>query len=203
MYLPAAMRVDDRPTLVAFMRDHPFANVVTSTDGVAAVSHIPITTDYDGGVVRIRGHMARSNDHCELLDGPAPTVVVFQGPHAYVSPLLYDDPGAGPTWDYIAVHASGRTRVLDDDATHGFLHELLATFDPDFRERWDAADESLRTRMVAGIVAFEMDVTSLDAIYKLGQNRSPAARARIAAHLTACDDTNASDLGRAMAERLA
>ena len=57
--------------------------------------------------------------------------------------------------------------------------------------------------MVAGIVAFEMDVTSLDAIYKLGQNRSPAARARIAAHLTACDDTNASDLGRAMAERLA
>jgi transcriptional regulator len=202
MYLPQFQRVEDTQTLLAFMREHPFTNVITSTSGVAAVSHIPVLAFRDGDGIRLRGHMARSNDHSALLDGDAPTVVVFQGPHAYVSPLMYDDAGAGPTWDYIAVQASGHTRVLDDDDTHEFLHELLAAFDPDFRARWDAADEALRTRMVGGIAAFEMDVTGLDAIYKLGQNRSKEGQARIASHLSASNDTNAAALGRTMAERL-
>ena len=115
---------------------------------------------------------------------------------------MYGDAGAGPTWDYIAVHASGRARVLDEADTYDLLHELLATFDPDFREQWDAADESLRTSMVGAIVAFEMDVTGLDAIYKLGQNRSAESQARVAAHLVASDDTNAAALGRTMAALL-
>ena len=100
------------------------------------------------------------------------------------------------------MRASGRARVLDNDGTHAFPHELLAAFDPDCRARWDAAAEALRTRMVGAIVAFEMDVTGLDGIYKLGQSRSAAAQARVASHLAASDDTNAAALGRAMVKGL-
>jgi len=81
------------------------------------------------------------------------------------------------------------------------VHELIAGFDPDFRAVWDDADEALRTRMVAGIVPFEMDVTRLEGNFKLGQNRSSEGRAGIVAHLTASTDTNTAALGQAMVDR--
>ena len=176
MYTPRPFQVDDIPTLLAFMRDHPFATVITPTSGVPAVTHIPVLGVCDGDNIRIRAHMARANEHSALLDGDVRTLIAFQGPHAYVSPILCD-PGAGPTWDYIAVHASGPVRTLDGEDAHEFVHELIAGFDPDFRAVWDDADEALRTRMVAGIVPFEMDVTRLEGNFKLGQNRSSEDRA--------------------------
>ncbi len=158
MYIPRPFHVDDSATLLAFMRDHPFATVITPTSGAPAATHIPVLAVCDGDDIRIRAHMARANDHSNLLDGDASALIAFHGPHAYVSPFLCG-PGAGPTWYYIAVHASGPVRTLAGDDAHEFLHELIAAFDPDFRAAWDDADEGLRARMVAGIVPSEMDVT--------------------------------------------
>ncbi|MBT3265985.1 FMN-binding negative transcriptional regulator [Candidatus Poribacteria bacterium] len=201
MYIPATNRVDDRAKLVAFMREHSFATVITPADGQTLVTHIPVLIDDSSEVICIRGHFARANPHSDGLDTGRETTVVFQGPHAYVSPSLYDAREAVPTWNYIAVHASGAARTLDPHASRGVLEESIATFEAAYRAQWDSLDEAYRDGLAKAIVAFEIDVTRLDGKYKLSQNRSPAEQDRIAESLVASQNTNVAAVGDAMRDR--
>jgi transcriptional regulator len=200
MYVPALHQVDDPATLVAFMRAYNFATVITPTAERTLITHLPTIVDDAGDSLRIRGHLARANPHADSLGESAVTTVVFQGPHAYVSPSLYDAREAVPTWNYIAVHASGSTRVLDADATQAVLEESIATFEPAYRAQWDGLDAAYRDGLSRGVVAFEVDVTLLEGKYKLSQNRSTAEQGRMAAHLARSEDTQVSSVGRAMAD---
>lgn len=202
LYIPAVNRVDDRATLVAFMREYPFATVITSGGGATSVTHLPVLTDDSHETPRVRGHFARANPHASALDDGVETAVVFQGPHAYISPSLYGSAEAVPTWNYIAVHATGAARTLDAEATLRVLEESIAAFEPEYRAQWDRMDAAYRDGLARGIVGFELDVTRLEGKYKLSQNRSDAEQRRIASHLVSSSDTNAVEVGRAMRDAL-
>ena len=200
MYIPALNRVDDRATLVAFMRGRPFATVITSAAGATHVTHLPLLVDDSPHALRVVGHFARANPHASVLDDAEKTVAVFQGPHAYISPALYDAPEAVPTWNYIAVHATGPARALSAADSLRVLEESIATFDPNYRAQWDRLDDTYRAGMTRGIVGFQIDVASLEGKYKISQNRSDVERDRIASHLSSSSDSNAAEIGRAMQE---
>ncbi len=134
------------------------------------------------------------------MDGSDDTVV-FQGPHAYISPSLYDTREAVPTWNYIVAHAYGATRILDGAGAQRVLEESFAVFEPAYRAQWDGLDEEFRNGLSAGVVALEVVVTRLDGKYKISGNRTPAERARIASRLAAPEDTHVSSIGRAMLAR--
>ncbi len=197
MYIPTPNVVDDQDTLVAFMRDHPFATVVTAADGSAHVSHLPVLVDDSRQSLRVFGHFARANPHAAAVDGHE-TAVVFQGPHAYISPSLYDAREAVPTWNYIAVHATGSARTLDAYESLRVLEESIAAFEPEYRAQWDSFDATYRTGMARGIVGFKLDVGRLEGKYKISQNRSEAEQKRIASRLESSADSNAVEIGRAM-----
>ena len=122
-YIPQHFRVSDEPTLQEFMRTYDFATIVTgSADGLVA-SHVPVLVRPSGATLVIVGHMARANHHWRLLDGATPALVVFHGPHGYVSPTWYETAPAVPTWNYGVVHAHGLPTVNEDEA---FLRGVLA-----------------------------------------------------------------------------
>jgi len=177
MYVPAHFAVEDRRELVAFMRQHPFAIVTTAQDGHITATHAPLIIRENGEELWLIGHFARANQQSKALEQGAEALVIFSGPHAYVSPRLYESKLAVPTWNYAAVHAYGRASIVDsEEAVLALVHEI----DAQYREQWDSLPQEFRTGMLRGLVAFEIQVKSLEGKYKLSQNRPALDQASVA-----------------------
>src|SRR5690606_17985725 len=116
--------------------------------------------------------------------GQETSLVVFSGPHAYISPRHYERFESVPTWDYLAVHAYGICRVAKDvDAKLKLLEKMIAFYEPDYMDQWASLPSGFKTSMSDGVVAFSMDVTDLQGQQKLSQNKTPAERLRIVKQL--------------------
>jgi len=188
MYSPPYNRVEDRRELLEFMRANSFALLVTATGGVPLASHLPVTlADGTGGIV-IHSHMARPNSQWrEFFDDEA--LVVFSGPHAYVSPRWYEATERVPTWNYAAVHAYGTVRVTTDKAAkHAAQRALVAALDPEWLPQFDALRAEYVASMLDGIVTFDIAVTRLETRWKLSQNRGRREQELIAAELDKAAD---------------
>lgn len=201
MYVPAGNRIDDPATVLAFMREHPFALLVSVVDGEPFATPLPVTVrDGEDGLV-VRGHLARTNPQAGALDG-ASALVVFDGPHGYVSPRHYDASQSVPTWNYVTVHATGVAHTLapqDVPAHEALLAELIGEHEPEYQQRWDAMPERYRSGMVRGIVPFEVMVKRLEGKAKLSQNKRAEERRRVAAALQRSGDAAARETGAWMA----
>jgi transcriptional regulator len=134
-------------------------------------------------------HMAKTNPQWkEFFDDEV--LVIFSGPHAYVSPRWYEEQERVPTWNYAAVHAYGRPRLISapEDKLKN-QRQLVAQLDPEWLPKFDALSPQYIEKMLDGIVNFEIDVTRIDARWKLSQNRGRREMELIAARLEKSDDT--------------
>lgn len=188
MYVPAFNQVTDRGILLEAMRASSFAILFGPLPEpgfvpVPAATHLPLVVRDEGEHGLIEGHLARANPHGSALSGRT-VLVVFSGPHSYVSPSLYTEELSVPTWNYIAVHAEGRLEPVEDPAAkEALLAGLIDLHEPAYAERWSGLPEGYRRTMLAGIVGFRIPITRIEGKFKLSQNRRPAERAQvIAAH---------------------
>jgi transcriptional regulator len=185
-YIPESFRMSDEHTLQEFMQRYDFATLVSAAPGGLVASHLPVLVRPAGADLVIVGHLARANPHWRLMDGATPALVMFRGPHGYISPTWYETHPAVPTWNYSVVHAQGLPSVNEDDTfLRGVLEELVLRYEGHRPNGWQPASlpADFYERMRRGIVAFEMPVTSLDGKFKLGQNRSVQDRRRTIAAL--------------------
>ena len=191
IYVPEDFLLDDSREIARIIGDFGFALLVTATDGPPQASHLPFLLDPDRGPKgTLLAHMARANPHWRefrrLAERGGEAMVAFQGPHAYVSPTWYGPGDAVPTWNYVAVHAYGTPEVIDDPLeVRRLLENLVSQQESGFQTPWslEQAEESYITRMLRGIVAFQIPITRLDAKAKLNQNRTPDQRRGAAAAL--------------------
>ncbi|MGH8691757.1 MAG: FMN-binding negative transcriptional regulator [Burkholderiales bacterium] len=195
MYSPSYNRIEDRAELLEFMRANSFAVLVTGTGGAIHASHLPVQARLDADRFVLDMHMARNNPQWqEFFDDEV--MVVFFGPHAYVSPRWYEEQERVPTWNYAAVHAYGAVKVIDDrDLKYQSQRRLVAMLDPQWLPRFDALRPEYVESMLAGIVNFEIAATRLETRWKLSQNRSRREQELIAVAL----EKSADPAGRALA----
>jgi transcriptional regulator len=207
MYMPEWFREDDLPTLHALMRDYSFATLVTQHEGVPFASHLPLILAADEGPYgTLFGHMARANAQWRDFDASQEMLVIFQGPHTYVSPSWYEeDPANVPTWNYAAVHAYGSPRLITDyDACRALLDTLVRTNEAPFATLWrlQMPEAELRKKM-KGIVTFAIRITRLEGKLKLSQNRPLADQQHVAETLQQSADPVSRDVGTLMQQRQA
>lgn len=207
MYMPERFREDDLPTLHALMRDYSFATLVTQHEGVPFATHLPLILEANEGPYgTLFGHMARANPQWRDFDASQEMLVIFQGPHAYVSPSWYEaDPANVPTWNYAAVHAYGSPRLITDyDACRALLDTLVRTNEAPFARPWrfQEPEGELRKKM-QGIVTFAIRITRLEGKLKLSQNRSLTDQQHVAATLQESADPVSRDVGTLMQQRQA
>jgi transcriptional regulator len=207
MYMPERFREDDLPTLHALMRDYSFATLVTQHEGVPFASHLPLVLAADEGPYgTLYGHMARPNPQWRDFDAAQDVLVIFQGPHTYVSPSWYaEDPANVPTWNYAAVHAYGSPRLItDDDSCRALLDTLVRRHEEPFATPWrlHMPEAELRQKM-QGIMTFAIRITRLEGKLKLSQNRSLEDQQRVAATLQQSADPMSRDVGALMQQRRA
>lgn len=204
MYRPRHFDINDNSALFRVMRDNSFALLVSAGGGGLVASHIPLSLNADGeGPRRLFGHVARANDQWRGFDGKTEAMAVFQGVHAYVSPSWYVSETMVPTWNYVAVHAYGRPKVIADAAAvRVHLERLVATYESPATGPWsmDRLPDDYVQRMIKGIVAFEMPIERLEGKFKLSQNRSAADREGAIKGLEGSGDAVAREVARLMRE---
>lgn len=195
MYVPQHNRMQDRAQLLAFMRQYSFATLVTCAGGSPRATHLPfVAEEGEGGSLRLVAHMARANPHWRDFnsDGAGEVLVIFQGPHAYVSPSHYQRHPSVPTWNYAAVHAAGSLRLLEGrEDKLAALRGLIGANDPDFLASMAGLPAEYLQQKLAGIVAFGIAVTRLEARWKLSQDRLPQERNTIVEALARSADSAA------------
>jgi transcriptional regulator len=199
MYSPRFNRVDDRGILLEAMRAYSFATLFgpvsagpapvdpapgtpTSLEhpGAGAVAtHLPLVVKDEGEHGVIEGHFAKANPHWQSLAGRE-TLVVFHGPHSYVSPTLYTEELSVPTWNYIAVHAYGTLSLVEDEPGKlALLTDLIAANEPTYLDRWRTLPGGFRRIMLAGIMGFRIPIARIEGKFKLSQNRNPQERKNV------------------------
>ena len=183
MYSPPYNQVEDRAEVLSFMRANNFAVVVTATGGEPRASHLPVLVEErDGGLV-IVAHMAKNNPQWEAFFDDE-VLVVFHGPHAYVSPRWYAEKERVPTWNYAAVHAYGKVRAFHEpEAKRAAVAKLVAHHDPQWLPDYEKLSDGYMAGMLEAIVAFEIPVDRLETRWKLSQNRGREEMELITAEL--------------------
>ena len=201
MYLPSHFEEHRPAVLHALVASHPFGLLVTQSDAGLAANAIPWLLDVEAdGAVVLRGHVARANPLWREARTDLESLVIFQGPQAYVSPSLYPSKAEHgkvvPTWNYIMVQARGRLEAMDGrDWKHAFVTRLTQRHEAGRINPWavgDAPADYIET-MLGAIVGVQLRVATLAGKWKTSQNRSAADRAGVAAGLQA--DAQAQPVG--------
>jgi transcriptional regulator len=193
VYVPDVFARRDSDALAAHVRAHPLALLVCGGDEEPLVAHVPLVLAEGGPHGTLLGHVARASPLADRLARGAPAAAVFTGPHAYVSPTMYATAGQVPTWNYVAVHASGTPRVLDDPGARDVLERMVACFETDRPAPWRIADlpAAKAAALVREITAFELPIARLTGKWKVGQNRKAVDRLAAADALAASGDPDA------------
>jgi transcriptional regulator len=199
MYIPEFNRVEDLATAIAFMRANPFAILVSTAETGPFATHLPLLIDDSARPTVLRGHFAKANPHWRSLESQPESLVIFHGPHAYISPTLYEIRESVPTWNYAAVHVYGNARIIQDEAeTTRVLEDLIAQFDLGYRAQWDSLTDKYRTRMQRHIVAFEIAATRIETKFKLSQNRTRMEQENVIRALESSSDSNSAGVSALM-----
>jgi len=201
VYIPKPFLVEDRKVIVAFMQQFDFAAVVSHSDTGFVASHVPVLIREVGSELQIVGHVARGNSHWRLMERQTESMVIFQGPHAYVSPTWYAVSPAVPTWNYAVVHAYGAARVREDATfVAGVVEDLTRRYEEQREHPWStqAVPGESYEKLLNAIVGFEISVSRCEAKFKLGQNRSVEDRAGTIAGLERESSPKALELAHFM-----
>jgi transcriptional regulator len=190
MYVPKVFAVDDVPKLQDFMDEFNFATVVTERNSELTASHIPFVLDRSEepyGV--LRAHVAIRNPQLKDFQTGSQALVIFQGPHTYVSPSWYVKPENVPTWNYTVVHAYGVPKILDQAGLVALLKDLVGKHERPFEQPWDFdPNAAWIQKLLSEITAFEIKIEKLQGKFKLNQNRTAADRAGVIETLSAGED---------------
>jgi transcriptional regulator len=192
MYIPQQFQFEGDK--ISFMKRYSFATMVTNRGDLPIATQLPFTVEVREDSIYLSAHFSAVNEQVKCLEHGL-SLVIFSEPHAYISPTLYDKRDSVPTWDYVAVHAYGEARILEEEgAKRKSLEDLIAFYEPSYKEQWDGLSEKYKTGMMKGIVAFELRITDLQARKKLSQNKSTVEKERIIARLREQENSVERDL---------
>lgn len=194
MFVPRQYNVDDDAWPVEIMRTNPLALLVTGADPVPWATHLPVIVPSGpeipaaaraGGSLAgctLLGHMNRANPHWQALTPGARSLLIFGGPHGYVSPTVYATTPAAPTWNFTAVHVHGTVHPISDfEETLAVVRATVAMFEGAFGADWDATGSVDYFRQILpGVGAFAYRIDRVDAMFKLSQEQEPEIRRRVA-----------------------
>ncbi|MEK5520511.1 FMN-binding negative transcriptional regulator [Heyndrickxia sp. FSL W8-0423] len=173
MYIPKYFKITDVDEIWDFVQKNSFGTIVTTEKGKPIATHLPLQLIKEGDTFYITGHLAYGNPQWRTFETCEDVLVIFQGPHAYISSSWYEKENV-PTWNYQAVHIYGPSRVLDEDELKQDLTMLLEKYEK-HRENpalWDKLSPKLLENQLKGIVGFKIKVKEIQAAYKLSQNRN-------------------------------
>lgn len=202
MFRPPAFLEDRIDVMHGLIRHHPFGTLVThGTSGLNATQIPFFIVSGRGDFGTLRGHLSKGNPHWKEIETCLECLVIFQGPHGYVTPSWYPSKATThevvPTWNYATVHAWGRPVMTQDAPTkHDLVSRLTDHMESHRADRWQVSDapDAFIEKQLNGIVGLEIAVTRMEGKWKMSQNRNPDDRAGVLSGLVQADDPHANPM---------
>ncbi|OAS23870.1 FMN-binding negative transcriptional regulator [Paenibacillus oryzisoli] len=182
MYIPSPFKIEDLIEIYSLIEAHSFATVVSHHLERPCATHVPLLLHAKEHC--LYGHFARSNSQWNDIEGQE-VLVIFQGPHCYISPSWYGTQAAVPTWNYTAVHVYGKVELIhDDQEVLGVLRQLTSKYErSDSTYDVDSVDPHFLIGLSHGVQAFRLSMTSIEGKAKLSQNQPIERQERIITEL--------------------
>ena len=198
MYISKLNREEDQAKILEFLRQNEFSIVVTYDGEKPIASHLLTEVALDGENLFVNGHMSKANPLWKTFEKNPEVLVIFQGPHTYISPTWYNHINV-PTWNYQAVHVYGKPRIVTDpEEFHAILSRLVVRNEIDTSYRLESLPPDFVVNNMKGIVGFQIEVTRIEANYKLSQNRDDANYQNIVQQLHGRADEMSHQVAEAM-----
>jgi transcriptional regulator len=201
MYIPKQFQVVDEELIFDFIETNGFCILVSNHNGSPTVTHLPLIVDRNAGY--LYGHFAKANRQWEDIENQE-VLVVFQGPHSYISSSWYETNLSVPTWNYVAVHVYGTVEITEDQkVTLENLNDLVIKYEnPNSNYHLDDTNQEFINGLMNGIVAFKLKINKMEGKWKLSQNHSKERQERVIKHLKQMKDENSQDIAYLMEENL-
>lgn len=200
MYVPKLYREEDRERILEFLKQNNFPALVTHDGEKPIATHLPVELiEAEDGALTILGHMSRANPQWKSF-GEQEVLLIFQGAHTYISPRWYDHVNV-PTWNYMMVHLYGKVRVVEGEELHSLLSRLVKKHEEPAAYSLESLPQDFVQKEMKGVVGFAVDVTRIDASYKLSQNRNDTDHENIIHELEGRGDENSAGVAKAMRSR--
>ena len=182
MYIPSQFKVDDPESIRLFIEENSFGLLLSISDGEIHDTHTPFVYSEDGR--HLLGHLAKANPQWRSWGDGATAKVVFRGAHTYVSPRFYESEFAVPTWNYTAVSVAGQISVIEQKSIVLDFLDRLTAHNEQSEQPWvlDRTDERY-IRLLSGIVVFSISIDSVEASFKMNQNKNEADQRKVIASL--------------------
>ncbi len=182
MYIPKHFKIDDDEVIYDFIEKYGFATLFSQHRGEPYATHLPLMLNKSDNA--LYGHVARPNEQWKDAENQQ-VLVVFQGPHSYISPSSYESMKAVPTWNYVSIHAYGKMKIIEDEnVIFDSLNDLVNKYEsPDSPYNLNDIEPNFIQGMSKGIVAFRIKITKIEAKAKLSQNHSVERQELIIKHL--------------------
>ncbi|MCB9201863.1 MAG: FMN-binding negative transcriptional regulator [Flavobacteriales bacterium] len=172
MYIPKSNILTDRNEAVEFMKRFSFATIVTSKDNIPTATHLPFLVELKNDKIILSSHFAKANKQWEDIEENQ-VLVIFTEPHAYISPSNYETKLNVPTWNYISIHSYGKGKLITNfQEVIQLLENSIDNYEETYKKQWDSLPNEYKIKMIKGMVAFEIEVTDLQAKKKLSQNKT-------------------------------
>ncbi|MBA4197450.1 MAG: hypothetical protein C0459_07840 [Chitinophaga sp.] len=174
MYNLPHFKAAKQEDVLAFMKANPFA-VICGVDknNHPVATHVPVLIEEKEGKIFLYAHIMRKQEHTNAFENNSNVLAIFQGPHTYISASWYENKRQGGSWNYQAVHASGTIQFLDEEGLYNLLVNLTDHFEGNPHS--PSAVKNLSTEYMSSnmkaIIAFKIEVTNIQHIFKLSQNR--------------------------------
>jgi transcriptional regulator len=201
MYIHKFYREENREKIIEFLHQNDFATLVAYDGEKPVAGHLLMEIMEEGEKLFVNGHMSKANDLWKLLDKNPEVLVIFQGPHTYISPTWYNHVNV-PTWNYQSVHVYGKPQVITDkNRSYQVLSRLMDRYEPQGPASMRALPQDFVQKEMKGIVAFQIEVTKIEASYKLSQNRDDESYQNIVTQLEKRTDTLSHGVAAAMRQK--
>ncbi len=197
MYISKLYREEDREKILEFLHQNDFATVVSYDGERPVASHLLVEVAEDRDKLFVNGHMSRANSLWKTFESNAEVLVMFQGPHTYISPTWYNHVNV-PTWNYQAVHVYGIPRLVTAYKEAYLLLKRLIDRHEGGTYKMDTLPKDFVEKEIKGVMAFQVTVTRIEANYKLSQNRNDEDYRSIVSHLEKREDELSHGVAEAM-----
>lgn len=200
MYIPKYYREEDREKILAFLRHNNFPAIVSFDGEKLLATHTPVElVEGSNGEITLYSHISRANPQWKTF-GSQEIMLIFQGAHTYISPRWYNHVNV-PTWNYMMIHVYGKVRLLPEGELYAFLSRLVQSHESNSSYRLEGLPPDFVQKEIKGVVGFAIDVTRIDAGYKLSQNRNDEDHENIVQELDKREDADSIKVASAMREK--
>lgn len=196
MYIPSYYRQNDYSEILSFLKANNFGIILSSTNDKITGTHLPfLVNEISDKSFSLTSHLAAANPQINDWTDKQDALVIFNGPHGYVSPSLYEEKQNVPTWNFIAVHVYGTVTIVNDfEAKKAILEQSIAAFEPAYFKQWNELNQAYKDKLTNGMTGLEFQVKSIDAKFKMSQNKPEGTRKNVANHFK----EEGNDLGNYM-----